>query len=110
MQVVIFFLACFSLPSPISSNTKTFDLIEVNNTKGFTQVILWDWSPELRRFHVQHWYLDPEPDVRKVGELYVIQIRNVRVTSELYRETWTVHDPERENAKVFPEKFRRGLR
>lgn len=103
-------IVCFSLPSPFLSNTRSFDLIEVNHTPNYTQVILWDWSEQHKRFHVQHWYLDDEPHVDEVGDVRVIRLRNVRIVAELYRETWTKHDPERENSKLFPEKYRRGLR
>jgi hypothetical protein len=43
------------------------------------------------------------------GPRWVVIVKGKRVYAKLYRETWTTHDPERDNKKVFDEKFRRGL-
>lgn len=94
------------------------DLVEVNHrhdpTNGslqFTQVIAWDWSPEYGRFDAQSWALISDWKRTETGVVVdVLGTDHVlRTRCRYYRETWTNHDPERENTKVFPDKFRRKV-
>ena len=93
------------------------DLIELNHqhsTDGlikFDQVIIWKWSPDYRRYDAQHWFIPHRPTEfpTKTGSLYQCSAPNPTTTifqSKLYRETWTNHDPERENLNLFPSKLR----
>jgi hypothetical protein len=96
--------------------TTTVDLIELNHVQfdhggGFSQVILWTWSPDYRRYDSVGWYL---VDVQKLetlpykkgdrwiakhcdGKNYILQF-----DAGIFRETRTKHDPERENRKLRP--------
>ena len=88
------------------------DLIEINHYRpecggGFDQIIAWDWSPEYRRWHAQQWVI--VRDWQRAGRVVSGEGdgASVRVSARLFRETWTQHDPERENQKLFPIEFRR---
>lgn len=83
------------------------DMIEINHYMpdsgdGFKQVIAWDWSPDYRRWHAQQWLILTEWSRR--GDVVSCAGDGVelRIRSSLFRETWTQHDPERENQKFFP--------
>ena len=90
------------------------DLVEVNHyapvgCNGFTQLIAWDWSPEFRRWHAQQWLILTEWS--RVGNTVWCAGDGVevRIGSRLFRETWTVTDPERDNQKLFPSEYRRKV-
>lgn len=98
------------------------DLMELNHAVAcdgvsrFDQVILWNWSPDYRRWEVHYWAM-----VGTTGSLaeYPVAVgkrhecrlnhngRRVLMRSRLFRETWTQGDPERENIKLFPVEMRR---
>jgi hypothetical protein len=95
------------------------DLIEFNHRCSaddclqFDQIILWEWSPDYRRYNAQHWFLPRSLGEHpvKVGEFYqcsMVRLDGGRAVyrAKLFRETWTLEDPERENIKVFPVEFR----
>jgi hypothetical protein len=90
------------------------DLVEINHYQpdqcgGFTQAIAWDWCPQYRRWHAQQWMMVSGWD--RVGGVVVCdgESRLVRLSSRLFRETWTNLDPERENQKLFPVDSRRKV-
>lgn len=92
----------------------TCDLIEVNHYRpesgnGFDQLIVWDWSPEYYRWHAQQWLIVKNWD--RIGGVVSGDGDGVKVrlSSRLFRETWTIHDPERENQKLFPINERRAV-
>jgi len=91
------------------------DLIEVNHKLGedgreqFTQVIIWDWSHDYRRYDVVAWWLVSGNDelpcrttCRTVRQGWLIRAGDAR-------ETWTTNDPERDNRLLLPEKYRRRM-
>lgn len=102
-------------PTPI-------DLIELNHyydaagKLAYDQVILYEWSPDYRCHHVIAWYfatsLDHVPTKTRGGR-YVVSVdyrgRELRVSSRLFRETWTCYDPERENKRLMPQKLRMDM-
>ncbi len=105
------------------TNHEEVDLIELNHKLSesgahqFDQVILWKWSPDYRRFNVQHWFIprDPSEYPAKAGELYQCfgfyhDQKRILIRSKMFRETWTTHDPERENTRLFPTELRRRER
>jgi len=103
------------------------DLIEVNEVcrsdaepkyASYTQVILWNWSPDYRRYEVVSWYLVDclEKMPRKVGKHYECQVKmwpvknTIVFRAPLYRETSTTHDPERkQHYTLLEEKLRIGV-
>ena len=101
-----------------------YGVIEINHRYDdqgrhcYDQMILWDWNAQYRRHHVAAWFLiDPARHEmpRKVGDMWYFTIPKldgpqVKIKSKIRRETWTEHDPEREDKKLFDEKYRRGLK
>jgi len=90
------------------------DLVEINHYQpadgsGFVQVIAWDWDSQYRRWHAQQWAI--VSDWKRVGRVVycVGYTGEVRVSSKLFRETWTETDPERANKVIFPENLRRQV-
>lgn len=98
------------------------DLIELNHfydAKGnpvYDQVIFWECAPETGRFQVRQWTLADDrefPDRRPIKNyatgLYQVDWYDVdkgcrrKITSNLYRESWSQSDPEREDKKFHPE-------
>ena len=92
------------------------DMIELNHLyrdgqHTFDQFILYDWSPDYRRYHVVCWCF-PSTDNRHLpmlGTLHRLTLDGIEVRATHYRETWTQHDPERENLLLCPEQYRRKL-
>ena len=101
------------------------DLIELNHfydQQGrlvYDQVIFYERAPETGRFQVRAWCLveDREDLNRRPVKNYQTQLYQVdwfdtdqrilrKVTSRLYRESWTQVDPERANKKVHDERLR----
>ena len=105
---------------------ESVDLIELNHfyddlgRHAYDQVIFYEWSSEHCRYHVIAWCLVEDDTARLPVQLpggrdtlvrwYDRDVKRFReVRSELYRETWTQTDPERENKKVLDEKDRISL-
>lgn len=101
------------------------DLIEINHVYDetgrhrFDQMILWEWSPDYRRFHVVGWWTLNQ-DVNYTINGNTAQLRElvadgvVARSARTYlgkakRETWTTRDPEVTSRAVFGEQHRRGL-
>lgn len=94
------------------------DLVELNHRHDektgehqFTQLIAWDWSPEYNRFDAQGWALvtDWKRNANDVVVDVMMTPRIIRLRCDYYRETWTQHDPEVENQKLFPTGKRRKV-
>lgn len=78
----------------------------------FDQLILWDYSPDWHRTHVIQWqFLSREIELRPGQKLAILRRegREVWIKGGIYRETWTIRDPERANVAVFPHKYRRAV-
>ena len=100
---------------------RQFDLMELNHCQTadglmrFDQIILWDWSPDYRRWHVQYWIMASDRSCHpvRVGNRYECHWTNganrIVFSAKLFRETWTIGDPERENIRLFPVDMRRKL-
>ena len=93
--------------------TTHVDLIEINHLHDesgkhkFTQIILWDWSPDYRRDHVRAWWIVERLHEELSG--LTITKRDRTIQGRAVRETWTVEDPEVANRKVWPCHLRKGL-
>jgi hypothetical protein len=93
------------------------DLIELNHfidhegREVFRQLLFYDWSNEHRRHVVRAWRLVKSesqlPRRRWSPALFQCVWHDEgllrQVSSPSYRETWTQHDPERENRKLLAE-------
>lgn len=80
-----------------------------------TYLLLWDWSPRKEDWVIVSWvrWNGRYPQHRS-GRLWFAHFHDrghvLRVVSApCFRETWTDHDPEVLNQKVFPREERRGL-
>ena len=101
------------------SQSLQYDMAEFNHYYRdgklcFNQVVLYNWSHEHKRWHVEAWWLiEDEYNLRempsKVGGRWVMQHDGWVIYAKRYRETWTTVDPERENKAIYEEKYRVGL-
>lgn len=100
------------------------DLLEVNHkhTNGvhtFTQLIVWERHPGNGKYNVRDWaILDDRGEfhgypTRGVSGVYESRLVkngvNYSLRAPLYRESYTNHDPEVENGRVYPKHLRRAL-
>lgn len=119
-------LSIFVLSSQlINHHTEHVDCIELNHfcdSRGklvFEQVIFWDRVPETGKFHVRAWCMtdDRETSNRRPVKneqtgLYQVEWFDTdqrlrrKITSRIYRESWTQVDPEREDQSVHSERTR----
>lgn len=126
--IVTILLMILGESSTSSVCTEEVDLIELNHFHDclgrhvYDQVIFYEWSDELQRYHVRAWCLveDREPVSRRPSRSYTDnryyvrwqdrdQNLNRRISSQHYRESWTQVDPERANKKLLDERLRTSL-
>jgi len=97
------------------------DLIELNHKYAadgkhtFSQVIFWQRLPQNGKYRVREWVIPDDREslssfpVKRHG-LYESQfVKNgiyYRVRSPLFRESWTMKDPEVEDGKIHPKHTR----
>jgi len=112
-------------PKGLQPAEEYVDLIELNHfydQQGrlvYDQVIFYEHAPETGRFQVRAWCLveDRETLNRRPIKNYQSQLYQVdwfdtdqrifrKITSRLYRESWTQVDPERANKKLHDERLR----
>lgn len=126
-MIAALLLAC-AMPSPLAIEPTTCDVIEVNTVWDvtpdgdlqvrFRQLILWDWTPAVgsgwRTTHLRAraWCMFNGSVMPHYGGWRVLmhnsdKLRDVRSLS--FRQTDTLGwDPEVEDRKILPEKYRRG--
>lgn len=121
-------LSIFALSLNLASHpVENVDCIELNHFHDragkmvFEQVIFWDRVPETGRFHVRAWCLVDDtnvsnrPSKNELNGLYEVvlssqhQIVLAKITSRLYKESWTTFDPERYDKKCLDESNRVSL-
>lgn len=91
------------------------DIIEVNHFGkefGSHQVILWRWSEADSMHHVVAWQWHDGRTIGRCGNDYVYHWRGPAqriVKARSFRETWTRHDREREDANLTHEMRRPKL-
>lgn len=124
------FTVCLFICATISSKgnhsvDEFVDLIELNHfydQRGrlvYDQVIFYERAPETGRFQVRAWclvedreYLNRRPVKNYETQLYQVDWFDTdqrllrKITSRLYRESWTQIDPERANKKIHDERSR----
>lgn len=97
------------------------DIIELNHkldelgNVAFTQIIIWNWKPEVCRHHVEAWWMVDVNNLhlmpcRKDESIVVRRIINekpVEVIAKGYRETKTNNDPEVDDKRIWHESRRR---
>ena len=124
MVKTMFLLICFmfgSGNSPAKIDTYYCDLcIHETYSKynleepDYEELIFYEWSEDYNRYHVIHYvlvgsdviYFDPEK------KIYIIKLTNgrkIKIVSKLFQSAYTIgeSDLERQNKKLFPEKFRK---
>ena len=123
-QAILLIVVLFGSGSRAKIDARVYecaDLVEVNHFHdketgkfAYTQVIYYEWSYDWNRYHVIAWYipsaLQEYPTVTSGGSYLSIRKHNDQefwVWSQNMKVTWTTVDPERENKKLFDEKFRR---
>lgn len=130
----IFFLI-FGIRGPSLYLEENVDLIELNHfydIKGshvYDQVIFYESDPATGKFFVRAWCLAEDsyskennwenrrPIRNYTNDLYEVywndtsssKVVRRKITSRLYRESWTQTDPERTNKKLLDEKLRISL-
>ena len=91
---------------------------DCNGRHVYDQVIFYEWSPSLHRYHVRAWVLcdgdkQPQRDYRTGLWItkYTDRDSNLSrtVTSTHYRRSWSQIDPERDNKRLLPENERHAL-
>lgn len=124
VTLCLFLCATISLKGNRSAD-EYVDLIELNHfydPKGglvYDQVIFYERAPETGRFQVRAWCLvedreclNRRPTKNLQTELYQVDWYDSdqrllrKITSHLYRESWTQIDPERANKKLHDERSR----
>jgi hypothetical protein len=94
------------------------DVIEMNHCYDqdterhkFTQVIIWNWKPEVGRHHVDFWWIVDTQCLAqlplKCNDICKVRRRDgLVISSKVYRETWTLNDPESDDRKLWHESRR----
>lgn len=124
----VLFLLLAVAPVSRSEVREHVDLVELNEFHDvagrhvYDQVIFYEWSPNLNRYHVRAWCLVDDRDLisrrpqrdYRTG-LYVVhwqdRDQNIlrTITATHYRHSFSQVDPERENKKLLPEAERQAL-
>lgn len=107
ISALLIFAGLFPKPEP------TVDLIEINHyqpagEQRFVQVIAWEWLPDYQVYRVQDWKIidEWEVDERACRLMFFDNNRRHVIRYKLWRETWTSHDPERDDRQHFAEQYR----
>ena len=123
-NMVAFLLTAISTGSSHSMVARqSVDLIELHHSYDdvgrhvFDQIVFYEWSDERQNYRVIAWRMvkrDEQLPVRTWnprGYRCIWQDEGIlrEVWSPLFRETWSQHDPERANRKLFPEASRPEL-
>jgi hypothetical protein len=98
-----------------------YALVEINhryNSPGdlaYTQAIFQDYNYQSRRMDVQAWRMIEDvswPLETSGGWEMMVRTSDgwVEVRCDMMKETFTLHDPERANIRLFDTQYRRGLR
>lgn len=98
------------------------DVIELNHVTDecggycFSQIILWNWKPEVCRHHVDAWWMIDRTNLHLLPtrtssgwRVYRFDGNGKRsiVSAKSYREWTTANDPERDDKKLWHETWRR---
>lgn len=121
---LILLLLLSIVPASLGEVRDHVDLVEHNSFYDanarhvYDQVIFYEWSPSLDRYHVRSWVLsegdkDPQRDYRNGLWVTEYKDRDWRldrtITATHYRRSHSQLDPERANKRLLPEDERHGL-
>lgn len=122
-MITVILLSIATLLPPSVVVTERCDIVEVNHvytdtgSHTLSQVIWWEWCKDFDRYNVIDWRMieacgKPTQIGRKyVNEWYDNKTRShLRVIAYIYKETWTLYDPEIKAREVYPEVRRRKLK
>jgi hypothetical protein len=73
------------------------DVCEINTTPTIRQIILyrWTWLPTGRSHHVAQWWsIGKDPEVKRIGDRWLVISEGRRFTCRTLHRTETQHDPE----------------
>jgi hypothetical protein len=103
----------FCLMLQFGNNCRYCDRIERNHVYRngeytFTQIICWEWNVEVNEYEVIGWFMETTPP-EKQGRWCYITYQNKKFFSRIYKESWTMFDPEVEDRKKLPMNNRKGL-
>jgi hypothetical protein len=126
----MFFLCAFAAVTSKAPGVaeEYVDLIELNHFYDhhgrhvYDQVIFYEQAPETGRFLVRAWCLVEDREALNRRPVKNVETQMVyvdwydndhrtlrKLSSHLYRESWTQIDPERANKKVYDERLRTAL-
>ena len=92
------------------------DLIEINHiiaksdildeppeTTILTQIIIWNWKPEVCRHHIDRFWIVKDNNLpNKIGDKYYIHHNGIIIKAKILRETKTFNDPEKDDKHIWP--------
>lgn len=96
----------------VGGHTTHCDMAEVNHVhdaagcQRFVQLIAWEWLPDSREYHAQDWCYVETWTCSQQCVTYRYRDRDGKLRFRIYRETWTQHDPELDDRKLFNERYR----
>lgn len=105
-----------------SEHHQRCDLIELNHVTDecgdycFTQVLIWNWKPEVCRYHIDGWWMVDRTNLHLLPyksadgwRVYRYDSHGKRsiVAARAYRERTTIGDPEKDDKKLWHETWRR---
>lgn len=103
-MILLSVLLLLDSAAAFAATTYRADIIELNHYHDpvsgchrFTQVIVWNWKPEVRAHHVDCWWIVSNPSLlprRTPTGHTATRFDGVSITAKSYRETWTTIDPE----------------
>lgn len=122
-SLILFLLfAGIKFDSTVTTHVHAIELNHFYDMKGnpvYDQVIFWECAPETGRFQVRAWTIADDREIpnRRPIKNYATGLYQVdwydtdkgikrKVTSNLYRESWTQYDPEMRDKKVHHESRR----
>jgi hypothetical protein len=98
----------------IGLRTEAVNVIELNHFQPegqhrFTQVILWEWDGQRKRYTCCGWWIvkKTEDYPTRIGERWYVTHKGVRFSSAILRETTTDYDPEARDRQVVAENWRK---
>lgn len=124
-----FILMLIFVSDPIAARIghwpESVDLIELNHKHDrtgkhtFSQVIFWERHPGNGKYRVRDWFLVDDREslsgypVKRNDRWeswFVKEGKTHRITSPIFKESWTMYDPEVEDKRKWPGDARKKLR
>lgn len=103
MLPAILLLALHPQPVPYTELAEVNHCHDSRGVLQFVQLLAWSWNHEYRRWECHDWVIVTDwvrTTSGVVGQGY--NGGRIEVRCKYFRETWSNHDPERENQKLLP--------